>query len=77
MKFESVQVGLTLPLRGRPLGTTADLNNYTVAYWNGHEVIGIHLSHDDSGRLDEHFEFNERACNHLHVDLVAWMAAPR
>jgi hypothetical protein len=43
-EFASVQVGLTVLLRGR---------------------------------LDEHFEFNERACNHLYADLVAWMAAPR
>jgi hypothetical protein len=35
------------------------------------------VSHDGSGQLDEHFEFNERACNHLNADLVAWMSAPR
>jgi len=75
--MESVQVALATLLRGRPMGTTADINRYTVAFWDGHEVRGFHLRHDDSGRLDEEFDFDERACNLLHADLVAWMAAPR
>jgi hypothetical protein len=77
MEYASVQPELTTLLRDRPLGTTADLNKYTVAYWDGHEVRGIHVRHDDSGRLGEEFDLDERACNQLHADLVAWVAAPR
>ena len=77
MEYASVQPELTTLLRDRPLGTTADLNKYTVAYWDGHEVRGFHLRHDKSGRLDADFDFDERTFNQLHADLVAWMAAPR
>jgi hypothetical protein len=68
---------LTTLLRNRPLGTTADINKQTVAYWDGYEVRGIHLRHDKNGPLDGDFDFDERTLNHLHADLVAWMAAPR
>jgi hypothetical protein len=77
MEYASVQSELATLLRYRPLGTTADLKEYTVAYWDGYEVRGIHLRHDKSGRLDGDFDFDERTFNQLHADLVAWMAAPR
>jgi hypothetical protein len=79
MDYASIQPELTTLLRNRPLGTTADINKQTVAYWDGYEVRGIHLRHDKSGRLDENFDFDfdERTFNQLHADLVAWMAAPR
>jgi hypothetical protein len=78
MDYASVQVELATLLRSRPHGTTADINSHTVAYWDGHEVRGFRLRHDDyCERLEEEFAFDERTCNHLHADLVAWMAAPR
>lgn len=77
MDYASIQPALATLLRNRPLGTTADINKQTVAYWDGYEVRGIHLRHDQSGRLDEDFELDERTLNRLHADLVAWMAAPR
>jgi hypothetical protein len=78
MEYASVQIELATLLRSRPHGTTADINSHTVAYWDGHEVRGFRLRHDDyCERLEEEFAFDERTCNHLHADLVAWMAAPR
>ncbi len=80
MDYASIQPALTTLLRNRPLGTTADLNEQTVAYWDGYEIRGIHLRHDESDnsdRLDGDFDLDERTLNHLHADLVAWMAAPR
>jgi hypothetical protein len=77
MEYASFQSELTTLLRDRPPGTTADLNKYTVAYWDGHEVRGIHLHHDNSGPLGGDFDFDERTFNQLHADLVAWMDAPR
>jgi hypothetical protein len=76
MEYASVQVELATLLRSRPLGTTADINNYTVAYWGGREVRGFRIGRDDK-RIEEEFDFDERTCNALHADLVAWMAAPR
>ncbi len=78
MEYASVQAELGTLLRRRPLGTTADINGHIVAYWNGHELKGFRLRRDDYClRLDEEFDFDERTCNQLHADLVAWMAAPR
>ena len=80
MDYASIQPALSTLLRNRPLGTTADINEQTVAYWDGHEVRGIHLRHDESdksGRLDGDFDLDERTLNQLYADLVAWMAAPR
>lgn len=77
MDYASIQPALITLLRNRPLGTTADINKHTVAYWDGYEVRGIHLRNDQSGRLDDDFDFDERTLNQLHGDLVEWMAAPR
>jgi hypothetical protein len=80
MDYASIQPALTTLLRNRPLGTTADINKQTVAYWDGHEVRGIHLRHDESDksdRLDGDFDLDERTLNQLYADLIAWMAAPR
>ena len=77
MEYASGQPELATLLRDRPLRTTADLNKYTVAYWDGHDVRGIHLHRDNSGQLGGDFVFDEHTFNQLHADLVAWMAAPR
>jgi len=78
MEYASVQAELATLLRRRPLGTTADLNRDTVAYWDGREVRGFRIARDDcSERLEEEFDLDECTCNRLHADLVAWMAAPR
>ena len=78
MEYPSVQAELATLLRGRPLGTTADINSHTVAYWDGGEVMGFRIAGGDySERLVEEFDFDERTYNALHADLVAWMATPR
>jgi hypothetical protein len=77
MEYASVQAELATLLRSRPLGTTADINGHTVAYWDGREIRGFRLGRADYSELLEEFEFDERTCNHFHVDLVARMAAPR
>jgi hypothetical protein len=51
MEYASVQIEFTTLLRRRPLGTTADINGHTVAFWNGREVRSFHLHHDNSARL--------------------------
>jgi len=69
---------LGLMTRGRPHGTTADLDDRTLAYWNGHGVMGVRVCYDDDGAvLFEEFQFGEHECLRLHQTLVEWMAAPR
>jgi len=75
MEYASLQPELATLLRRLPLGTTADINERTVAFWDGQEVRGFRLRPD--GRLAADFVFDERSFNQLHSDIVAWMAAPR
>ena len=76
MEYASVQAELATLLRSRPLGTTADINGHTVAYWDGREIRGFRLGRADYSELLEEFEFDQRTGNHFQVDLVARMAAP-
>jgi hypothetical protein len=71
------QAQLALMLRDRLRGTTADLNDHTVAYWNGHEVVGVRLDDKGGGSVSEEFVFGEVECRRLHETLIEWMAAPR
>jgi len=77
MEYTSLQPELATLLRRLPLGTTADINECTVAFWDGQEVRGFRLRSNAGGPLDAEFEFDERSFNRLHSDIVAWMAAPR
>jgi len=76
MDYASLQPELATLLRRLRLGTTADMNDCTVAFWDGQEVRGFRLRPDGSGRLDAAFDFDERSFNRLYADIVAWMAAP-
>ena len=69
MEYASLQPELATLLRRLPLGTTADINERTVAFWDGQEVRGFRLRPD--GRLDADFVFDERSFNQLHSDIVA------
>jgi hypothetical protein len=77
MEYASLQPELATLLRRLPLGTTADINERIVAFWDGQEVRGFHMRPDRGGRLHADFDFDERSFNQLHSDIVAWMAAPR
>ncbi|WP_062087204.1 hypothetical protein [Caballeronia udeis] len=77
MEYASLQPELATLLRRLPLGTAADINECTVAFWDGQEVRGLRLRPDGGGQLDADFEFDERSFNQLHSDIVAWMAVPR
>jgi hypothetical protein len=71
------QAQLALMLRDRPRGTTADLNDHTVAYWNGHEVVGVRLDDEAGRRVSEEFVFGEAESRRLHETHIEWMVAPR
>jgi hypothetical protein len=76
MEYASLQPELATLLRRLPVGTTADINECTVAFWDGQEVRGFRLRPEGGGRLDAEFAFDERSFHRLHSDIVAWMAAP-
>jgi hypothetical protein len=59
----------------QPPGTTADLTDFAVAYWNGRELVGAYLR--DKGKLDEDFPVDENAFEQWRDDLVDWVAHPK
>ncbi|MGO4810645.1 hypothetical protein AB4156_13820 [Cupriavidus sp. 2MCAB6] len=72
--FESFKSHLSMLLRDLPAGTTADLTDVAVAYWDGTCIVGTYLR--DGGRLDEAFDFDENAWENWHDEFVGWLAAP-
>ncbi|KJK10222.1 hypothetical protein UB46_41915 [Burkholderiaceae bacterium 16] len=72
--FASFKAHLTMLLRDLPMGTTADLTEVAVAYWDGTRIVGTYLR--DGGRLDEPFEFDENAWENWHDEFVGWLATP-
>jgi hypothetical protein len=76
MKYASLQPELATLLRRLPSGTTADINECTVAFWDGQEVRGFRLRPDGGRLLDADFDFDDRSFNQVHSDIAAWMAAP-
>jgi len=74
---DSVRANIGMLLRDHPAGTTADLLDYTVAYWDGHEIMGMHLSADAPGQLDEDFEFSDEFLAHISEAIDDWIKQPR
>ncbi|MDF3834260.1 hypothetical protein P3W85_15050 [Cupriavidus basilensis] len=73
-EFASFKAHLAMLLRDLPAGTTADLTDVAVAYWDGTRVVGTYLR--DGGRLDEEFDFDENAWENWRDEFVYWLAAP-
>ncbi|MFM0047341.1 hypothetical protein [Paraburkholderia sediminicola] len=64
---------LRMFLRDLPKGTTAELTEFAVAYWDGHRVVGLYLREDGSNRLDEDFELDESAWENWRDELTGWL----
>lgn len=63
-------------LLDKPIGTTADLTEFAVAFWNGKRLVGVYLRDDDPTTLDEDFEL-EFGWDNWKSELLEWMRAPR
>jgi len=64
-------------LRDQPEGTTADLLDYTVAYFDGHRVLGLYLSADVPGQFDEDFELTDEFLDQIPEAVEEWLEHPR
>ncbi len=67
---------LAMLLRDQPLGTSADLLDQTVAFWDGHRVVGIYLSADPPG-LDEEFELTDEFLDQIPEPIADWLVHPK
>jgi hypothetical protein len=53
---ETINAKLIGMLSGQDRGTTADITNFALAYWDGAAVRYLFLHEDGHGALDEHFD---------------------
>jgi hypothetical protein len=66
---------LALILQDIALGTTADLTDRAVAYWNGQRVVYAFLQDDDSGRIADEFVLADH-WKEWREWLAEWMMEP-
>lgn len=67
---------LSMMLRDVPSGTTADLNDCMVVYWNGYAVVFGFLCERGSGEVDEEFDLNDYQWEEWRADFEKWVATP-
>jgi hypothetical protein len=77
MTYRQICSDLAMLLRDHPVGTTADLTDWTLVYWDGRRIAGIYLSEDRPSKLDEVFDFDEYVTGQMEEYIVDWFAAPR
>jgi hypothetical protein len=77
MPFPEFDARLAVLLRGRNPGISAELTDFSVAYWDGQRVVYCFLSDDGDGKLDEEFDPNRYVWAEWHDEFIAWLAGPR
>jgi hypothetical protein len=73
---EAVGAQLASLLRDQPRGTTANLTDFAVAYWDGHRVVYVFLDEHHHAALDDEFDLTDYLLNQWKVDFEAWFAEP-
>lgn len=76
LSLEFFELHLAMLLRDQPRGMTADLSDFAIAYWNGHQVIYGFLRDDDGGCLDEEYELADYVWEEWAQAFTAWCAMP-
>lgn len=74
--YKSFMAQLRMLLRDLPQGTSADLTDHSVAYWNGNRIVGLYLCADKPGGLDEEFEVDEYFCDQIAENIADWTTRP-
>jgi hypothetical protein len=64
-------------LRDQPPGTTADITDYYVAFWDGQAVVGVILLADEYELFGDEFYFDDYFCQYHGAEISAWFAQPR
>jgi hypothetical protein len=76
MDYPAFQSQLGFLLGNSPVGTTADIAQDALLYWDGRKVMGLRSNDQSVCGSDATFEVDEHTCNRLHAQIVAWMQAP-
>jgi len=77
MTFTDFRNQLAMLLRDMPRGTSADITDFAVAYWDGRQVVYAFLRDDGSGLVDEEFDLTEQEFDQWKDELEAWAATPK
>lgn len=76
MKQKDFEQHVSMLLRDLPQGTTADLSDFAVAWWNGHDVTFAFLR-EDGDEIDAEFDLNDFVWNEWEPTFATWAAAPK
>ena len=63
-------------LRDQPRGRSAELTDFAIAYWNGHQVVYCFLRDDDSRHIEEEFDMAEYVWEEWSPAFAAWLSTP-
>jgi len=73
---DKIRSHIAMLLRDHPVGTTADLLDYSVAYWDGCRVVGVHLCANRHGQIEEDFDVSDAFLNYIPEAVDEWLNAP-
>jgi hypothetical protein len=76
LTLDQFKTQLAAMLREIPYGTSADLTDYAVAFWDGSKVVYAFLFEDDSGMIEDEFELGDYEWDRWHDDFVTWINEP-
>jgi hypothetical protein len=76
MTLSTVKAQLAAMLKDHPRGTTADMTEHTVIYWDGKSLVGVHLIPDHPG-FDGRFELDHHFLGDAHELLTHWFDDPK
>ncbi|CAB3808024.1 hypothetical protein LMG28614_06725 [Paraburkholderia ultramafica] len=67
---------LSMFFRDLPHGTSADLNDCIVAYWNGKAVVFAFLCEPGNDAVDEEFDLDDYVWEEWQPDFERWLKGP-
>jgi hypothetical protein len=77
MKLENFKSQLSMLLQDLPIGMTADLTDFAVAYWGGRHVVYAFLSEGRGDQIDEEFDLDDYHWAEWEAEFSAWAEAPK
>ncbi|WP_031364587.1 hypothetical protein [Caballeronia sordidicola] len=76
MTHEEFGAHVAMLLRDQPRGTTADLTDFAVAYWDDKRVRYVFLHEDGQDALDEELDLPDYLLDQWEVDFAVWSSEP-
>lgn len=76
MTHEEFGAHVAMLLRDQPRGTTADLTDFAVAYWDDKRVRYVFLHEDGQDALDKELDLTDYLLDQWEVDFAVWSSEP-